>query len=412
MQSLSRKKKKKPSPKFQSGNVRTENPRKRRPQPNSRRRKVDGRKRVDVSKYINKNLETKVQKEYILQHTFEDFDLSKKLLKQISNIGYSKPTEIQDKAIPHILEGKDVIGIAGTGTGKTAAFLIPSIQRIIQQPEDQSVLVITPTRELATQISDEFKKITRGLKLYTTSLIGGTKVDRSIRDLRRTNHIIIATPGRLIDMVNRSYLSLDNFRTLILDEFDRMLDMGFLSDIMEIIQKMSYREQTLLFSATLEDSQKSIVKSITNNPEEIKAGVGTQLTTAIEQDVVYVPKGRKKVDVLIDLLNEDKEQKAILFCETKRQVDQVCKNLQRADIQVDMIHGDKTQKARELALRKFKQGKVRVLVATDVLARGIDVIDVSLVINYEIPRNYNDYIHRIGRTGRAGRTGKAYTLID
>ncbi|MEO1654821.1 MAG: DEAD/DEAH box helicase [Bacteroidota bacterium] len=373
------------------------------------------KEKIDIHKFIRKSQEKKAQVEapYEVTRFFKDFPLRPKLLKQIDGIGYEKPTEIQDKTLETILEERDVIGIAGTGTGKTAAFLIPIIQQLlIGGAPDQYALVITPTRELANQISDEFRKITRKMRLFSTSLIGGIQVDRSIRELRRTNHIIIATPGRLADMVKRKQLSLNNFKVLVLDEFDRMLDMGFKDEVLSFIDAMSERQQTLLFSATLDDSQKKIIQSITQDALVVKAGTGTQNTSAIQQEVREVPKGKNKLAILMELIQEAEGQKVILFCETKRSVEQVCRALQKSDIQADMIHGDKTQKARESALRNLKKGRIQVLVATDVLARGIDVQEVAMVINYEVPSNYNDYIHRIGRTGRAGKSGKAITLID
>ncbi len=379
---------------------------------NFKRNTFQNRNRIDISKYVNKRKDLPAQEPYTHLHTFEDFRLHTDLLRQIKQIGYTKPTEIQDKTIPHTLSKRDVIGVAGTGTGKTAAFLIPIIQGLIENPGNHRALIITPTRELASQIFDEFRKITKGLNLYATSLIGGSSVERSVKALRRTNHVIIGTPGRLMDMAQRRLLPLANFETLVLDEFDRMLDMGFQQDMMNIIGKMDAREQTLLFSATLDHSQKSIIQKITSDAIEVKAGNGTQNSTAIEQEVRHIPKDQKKFEILVDVISQEKNPKVILFCETKRLVNDLCKNLKKVDIPADMIHGDKTQKARENALGKFKKGRVKVLVATDVLARGIDVDDVSLVINYEVPSNYNDYIHRIGRTGRAGKTGKAITFID
>lgn len=383
---------------------------------NSRRgrsfRKSPRNNRMDINKFIKRHLDLKPQDPYFNVHTFKDFQLHEQLIQQIFDIGYVTPTEIQDKTIPDILEGHDLVGIAGTGTGKTAAFLIPIIQKLIEKPANNYSLIIAPTRELANQISDEFRKLTKGLKLYSTSLIGGASVHRSIKALGRINHVVIGTPGRLIDMTKRGYLSLGQFQTLVLDEFDRMLDMGFLNDIKYIHGRMTGKKQTLLFSATMEESQRSIVSGMTDSPIEVTAETGAKLPYSIEQDVVHIPGDRKKVDVLHDIINEIENQKILLFCETKRMVNKVYKNLRMASIRTDMIHGDKTQRAREKALGKFRSGEIKVLVATDVVARGIDVTDVSLVINHEVPRNYNDYLHRIGRTGRAGKTGKAITLID
>jgi len=367
---------------------------------------------IDIKKYTNKDIEKEVSVPYVCTHNFSDFQLHPQLLRQIEKRGYQTPTEIQDKSIPSAIAGHDVIGIAGTGTGKTAAFLIPIIQGLINDPADNSALVVAPTRELASQIMDEFKGLVKGLDLYATALIGGTSVNMSIKALKRTNHIIIGTPGRLLDMMKRGHLKLNKFKTLVLDEFDRMLDMGFLSDIQELEGRMQNKEQTLLFSATIDGSQKNIIKAITKAPVEVKAGISTQKTSAIEQDVIRIPRDKKKFDVLHELIVGEETRKVLLFCETKRRVNEIHKKLVDAKVRVDIIHGDKTQKAREKALRKFRSGHVNVLVATDVVARGIDVTDISLVINYEVPNNYNDYIHRIGRTGRAGKTGKAVTFVD
>ena len=226
------------------------------------------------------------------------------------------------------------------------------------------------------------------------------------------NHVIIGTPGRLIDMVQRRKLSLTKFRTLVLDEFDRMLDMGFVNDIKTLEQGMINKSQTLLFSATVDGSIQSTIAEITNEPVEVKAASNTHDSKSIEQDVLYVPKDQKKMDVLCTYLLSQDSLKAILFCETKSKVNEVHKRLRNSNIKSDLIHGDKAQKVREKSLNKFKKGHIDVLVATDVVARGIDVDDVSLVVNYDIPRSYNDYVHRIGRTGRAGKKGKAITMVS
>jgi ATP-dependent RNA helicase RhlE len=230
--------------------------------------------------------------------------------------------------------------------------------------------------------------------------------------LKRTNHLIIGTPGRITDMVKRRFLDLRKFEILVLDEFDRMLDMGFLPDVRNINSKMTNKSQTLLFSATEDASQHAIISGITESAVRIKAKANKPSLHSIEQEVIRIPSDKRKNQILEDLIIKQNGDKIILFCETRRKVMEVCKNLQIANIPTDMIHGDKSQRDREKALRKFKNGKVSVLVATDVVARGIDITNISLVINYEIPRNYNDYIHRIGRTGRAGKSGRAITLID
>ena len=372
----------------------------------------NNKSRMDVHKFISQQTMTQPPEPYEQMHGFDDFDIHDALKKRISGSRYLIPTEIQDKTIPQILSGKDLIGIAGTGTGKTAAFLIPVIQRLIENPERDLALVIAPTRELVSQTLEEFRKLTGGLNLFAAALIGGVDVGRSIKDLRRTNHLIVATPGRLIDMADRGYVFLDRFKILVLDEFDRMLDMGFLPDVKRIHSKMRNEKQTLLFSATMNESQKTIVDSMTHFPVKVTAGSGNQPIHAIEQDVLNVGKDRTKSEVLYDLISQYKHRKVLLFCETKRKVIKVNKKLQQDNIHSDMIHGDKTQRSREIALKKFRNGQIQVLVATNVVARGIDIDDVSLVINYEAPRDYIDYVHRIGRTGRAGKTGKAITLID
>ena len=366
---------------------------------------------LDLNKYISDGSKVSETKKYETVHTFSDFMLDAELQSKIEQKGFTTPAEIQDKAIPKILEGKDIIGVAGTGTGKTAAFLIPIIQEMIENKRDRYSLIIAPTRELANQINDEFRSLSKGMGIFSTCLIGGSSVYESIKSLKRTNHLVIGTPGRLMDMNRQGKLKFDQFKVLVLDEFDRMLDMGFKDEMREINEKMTNKTQTLLFSATIEKSQKSLMFDIAGDAEQIRAAVDTQKTDAIKQDVLHV-KGKNKFEMMSELLTDSNEDKTILFCETKRNAEKMVKQLRDKSIRADAIHGDKSQRAREIALRKFKRGQVNVLVATDVVARGIDVSDVSLVINYEVPRSYTDYVHRIGRTGRAGKSGRAITLID
>ena len=369
-------------------------------------------KEVKVEKYINKVSDLPEEKEYINQHSFEDFDLHPEILTRISHKGYEKPTEIQDKAIKMVQSGRDIIGVAGTGTGKTATFLLPIIHNLIFLPKQNYVLIVAPTRELASQIALELKYFTKGMPLYHTLLIGGTSVKKSIQDLKRRNHFIIGTPGRICDMLERKLLPIKEFEVLVLDEFDRMLDMGFVKEVMRLNYEMLNKKQTLLFSATVDSTQQRYIDTITDNPIEIKAGKGTHKTKAIAQDILRIPKGFKKMDILKDIILHDDAEKILVFCETKRSVDKIFKHLKGHQIDVGLIHGDKSHRERESALRKFKKGHSKVLIATDVLARGIDISGVDLVINYEIPKDYSDYVHRIGRTGRAGKIGKAITLID
>jgi len=382
---------------------------------NFSRRRVSDRKpataRPNVAQYTNKGTVREEPKAYKSAYTFEDFRLDNRLLAKINDKGYKKPSEIQDKAIVPALDHVDIVGIAGTGTGKTSAFLIPIIQHLLENPAEDYALIIAPTRELANQINDEFLSLTRGLNLYSTCLIGGSSVGENLKALRRRNHLIIGTPGRLQDMAQRRALNFNAFQVLVLDEFDRMLDMGFSKEIQQINKQMTNKQQTLLFSATLDPTQAELVRGMTNDPVHVKAKHSTHDTSAIEQDVRHV-KGQDKLMMVKGVIEEYASARTILFCETKRKADKLSEALRKIQVTSDAIHGDKSQRAREVALRKFKKGQVNVLVATDVVARGIDVKDVALVINYEPPRNYTDYIHRIGRTGRAGKTGQAITLID
>lgn len=381
---------------------------------NGNRNKNKNTTSIDINKFISQAVSPGKQEVYQVTNKFEDFPLTPELIKRIVDRGYTSPTEIQDKSINHILEGKDVVGIAGTGTGKTGAFLIPIINRLLTNPRHFDTLIITPTRELALQIEDEFRKLTRGTKLHSITLIGGTNMNKSLAAFSRPAHIVIGTPGRMMDMAQRGKLAFKNFPVLVLDEFDRMLDMGFVKDIERMISQMTSRKQTLLFSATMPSSQENIVRSIIPNPVKVKASSALKTSSNIDQNVVSVSAGEDKFDSLVTVISNENnsESRVILFCETKRRASKLTKKLNTTGIPSDEIHGNKSQQARERALKRFKTGQIRVLVATDVMARGIDVTDVSMVINYEVPRTYDDYIHRIGRTGRAGKTGKAVTFIN
>lgn len=377
----------------------------------SRRRNQPQQQQVDISRFTNEGGTSKPPKKYINENTFEDFELSDDLLRKIKEKGYQNPSEIQDKTILPALEGRDIVGIAGTGTGKTSAFLIPIVQHILESRLEEYALIIAPTRELANQINEEFLSLTRGLNIFSTCLYGGKPIGENIKALRRKNHVIIGTPGRLQDLVKRRILTFDKYHVLVLDEFDRMLDMGFSKEIQAINSQMKAKDQTLLFSATLDTTQEQLIAEMTSDPLRVKAEQSTQDTNAIRQEVRHV-NGQNKVEIVKALIDHELKTRTILFSETKRKADQISEQLKKSGIASDAIHGDKTQRAREIALRKFSCGQIHVLVATDVVARGIDVKDVELVINYEAPRNYTDYVHRIGRTGRAGKTGRAVTLID
>jgi ATP-dependent RNA helicase RhlE len=283
---------------------------------------------------------------------------------------------------------------------------------LLQNSKPFTSLVVVPTRELALQIKEEFISLSKGMGLYAACFIGGTNLGRDIEQLKRRNHIIIGTPGRLLDLSQRKALRLQEISVLVLDEFDRMLDMGFIDDIRKMVDLMHNRKQTMLFSASVDKMQGSIINQMVQNPVEVKVSSGTSTSDQVDQDIIKVPKGSDKFEMLRNLMDDKQFQKVLIFAETKRLVDRVNKKLNQSGIRSDRIHGDKTQSYRIKALEKFKRGNVQVLVATDVAARGIDVSNVTHVINYQLPMSFNSYLHRIGRTGRANNTGKALTFVD
>lgn len=344
--------------------------------------------------------------------SFDQWPVDNRVKQNLKLKGYQYPTQIQEETIDHLIKGRDLLGIANTGTGKTGAFLIPIIEQLLHGPRPFSSLVVVPTRELALQVEMELKSLTRGLKIYSASFIGGTSLNRDLSRLSRPFHINIGTPGRLLDLVNRRALQLSKTSVLVLDEFDRMLDMGFVKDVQKIVRAMPNRRQTMLFSATLDHTQRSLISQLLMDPVEIKVSSGDSTAKQVEQDVIRVPRQGDKFTMLLDLIVREEFQKVLIFAETKRLVDRVTKRLNNSGVTVDQIHSNKTQNYRIKALDKFRNGKVKVLVATDVAARGIDISDITHVINYQTPLSFDNYIHRIGRTGRAGKTGKAITFVD
>lgn len=343
---------------------------------------------------------------------FKDLNLHPALKENIRQKKYEYPTEIQDRTLEHLLAEKDLIGIAQTGTGKTAAFLIPILQHLLTRKQSFQTLVLVPTRELALQIEDEFNALNRGFGFKFATLIGGTSVSRDVKKLQQKQHLVIGTPGRIEDLAKQGALKLQEFSKLILDEFDRMLDIGFAPAVTRIIQAIPHRQQTILFSATLDPTQRNLINGILTSPVEIMVSSGKATGEHIDQDVIKITQNENKIQVLLDLLKRKEMQKTIVFAETKRTVKQVCIKLNRAGINAEALHGDKTQNHRIKTLEKFRQGRLNVLVATDVAARGLDIDDVTHVINYQVPRTFESYLHRIGRTGRAGKTGKALTFVD
>jgi len=347
---------------------------------------------------------------YIPKNKFEDFKINTALKANISKKGYVNPTPIQDTSIPFVLNGRDVVGIANTGTGKTAAFLIPLLDKIINNPREK-VLIIVPTRELALQINQEFFDFRGHLNIYSVCCVGGMGIHAQISGLRRPNNIVIGTPGRLKDLVDRKVIRLGEFRTIVLDEADRMLDMGFVNDMRYLMENMAPNRQTLFFSATITSEIDKLIKEFLNNPERISVKTGDTARN-VEQDVVRVRKGEDKFESLECLLNKKEFSKVLIFGRTKHGVEKLSKDLVKAGFKAESIHGDKNQSGRQRALKAFRDNQSQILVATDVAARGLDIPNVTHVINYDIPANYEDYIHRIGRTGRANQVGTALTFVS
>ncbi len=374
-------------------------------------RKGPQKKYIHPSKFTNKAVAKADEVVYESKHKFVDFPFGSQLKHNIISKGYETPSAIQDQAIPHIIEGRDVIGLANTGTGKTAAFLLPIIERqsgIMLRP---SVLIVAPTRELAQQIDEQFREFSRGMNLYSTLIVGGVSVDRQVRELKRRPHFVIGTPGRLKDLMQRNILKLDNMTTLVLDEADRMLDMGFLPDIRQIVDAMPRERQTLFFSATITPEIESLTKSFLKDP--VTVSVRTSETSEhVEQDVIEARDKNHKIDLLTELLQQPGYVKVLVFGETKFGVQRLSDHLDQSGIPSAAIHGNKNQSQRQRALKQFKDERVKVLVATDVAARGLDIPNVSHVINFDTPQTYDDYIHRIGRTGRGGASGHAHTFIE
>jgi superfamily II DNA/RNA helicase len=331
-----------------------------------------------------------------------------KLRAQVTAKGYSVPTPIQDKAIPHVREKKDIVGIANTGTGKTAAFLIPLIDRALVH-EHEKTLIVVPTRELATQIYDEYIGFARGLGISAAVVIGGANIRPQIASVRNAR-FVIGTPGRLKDLIERRALDMKSFTAIVLDEADRMLDMGFIPDIRFLMERMHHERHSLCFSATMPPEIERLVGEFLKSPISVSTKTGTT-AHSVEQSVIRITEGASKLGLLEELLRDPALEKVIVFGETKHGVERLTKQLIMRGVRAESIHGNKSSNQRKRSLDAFKGGRVRVLVATDVAARGLDINDVSHVINFDVPHSYEDYVHRIGRTGRAGKEGKALTFV-
>ena len=366
---------------------------------------------IHPSKFVNLTPTTAKTEAYVPTHTFADFALADAVKRNLDSIGFVNPSAIQDQSIPITLDGKDVIGLANTGTGKTAAFLLPIMTHLVQNPQRGSVLIMAPTRELAQQINDEARRFSKDMRIYTTVVVGGTNIDRQIRELKRGPHIIIGTPGRLKDLLNRRALFLDNVNHFVLDEADRMLDMGFINDIRDVAALLPTDRQTLCFSATITPTIQSLIHDFMKNPETVSVRTG-ETSDHVVQDIIEATDKVHKHEILKGMLGKDEFEKVLVFGETKFGVQRLADSLSKDGIPSEAIHGNKSQNQRQRALNAFKSNKVKVLVATDVAARGLDIPNVSHVINFDTPATYEDYVHRIGRTGRGGAHGAAFTFVD
>lgn len=365
--------------------------------------------KIDVNRFVNRVTTETTTLPYQAEHRFSDFALDQRLKQNIIAKGFETPTPIQDQAIPHLLQDRDVIGIANTGTGKTAAFLIPLINKLLLNPQTK-VLIMVPTRELALQIQEELFTFARGLGVRSVLCIGGTNIRQQMNLLRQRPSFVIGTPGRLKDLLERHAFNLSAFNAVVLDEADRMLDMGFIDDMRYLLGLLPKARQSLMFSATFSPQIELLTREFQTDP--IRISVQTRATAAsVDQDIVRVTESQK-LDTLHDLLIKPDFNKVLIFGQTKHGVERLVDSLIERGFKAASIHGNKTQSARQLALRRFKNHEVHILVATDVAARGLDIPEVSHVINFDIPSSYEDYIHRIGRTGRAGRVGKALTFVS
>jgi len=365
---------------------------------------------IDEKLFINKATTATEAEQYVPKHIFADFGIHETLAANLANKGFVQASPIQDQAIPVALTGRDVIGIASTGTGKTAAFLIPLINKLVAD-NNHKLLILAPTRELAMQIEEAFLDFTRGMKLFSVSCVGGAPISRQIRELQAGVHAVIGTPGRVKDLIEQGKINMKYFDSVVLDEADRMLDMGFVDDMRYILGLMPKTKQSLFFSATFSNEIKSLCKDFLNDP--ITVTVKSRDTAAsVDQDVVRVGSDADKLEKLHEILLKENAGKVLIFREMKRHVDGLAEALVARGFKALALHGDMRNRERERAVHDLTTGRAQIVIATDVAARGIDIADITLVINYDIPNNYETYIHRIGRTGRAGKVGQALTFVS
>ncbi|MEK7564474.1 MAG: DEAD/DEAH box helicase [Patescibacteria group bacterium] len=368
--------------------------------------------RIDASRFIQKAVHVE-EKPYVSKHTFSDFPFNPELHKNIARVGYIHPRPIQDQSIPTILKGGDVFGMANTGTGKTAAFLLPLIEKISKtkgMKKGEKVLIMAPTRELALQIESDFRNLAFGFGMFSVACVGGLPIMKQIKEIKLGVSFVIGTPGRLRDLIDQKVLDLSTCNSVVLDEADRMLDMGFRDDMVYIIGKTAKERQTLFFSATLSPEIKKLTEQYLINPAFISVLSG-ETAKNIDQDVIRFRAKEEKFDKLHEVLNKDGSDKVLIFREMKHSVDTLAKELSQAGFKVGGIHGDKRSRERIRILDSFKKNQINILIATDVAARGLDIPDVTHVINYDVPQTYDTYVHRIGRTGRAGKKGTALTFV-
>ena len=380
---------------------------------NSRRTNSGSKRRgqyIDPSRFVKVATPVQEAEAYVPMHEFMDFEVNQHIKDNLAAKGFVAPTPIQDQTITVALEGYDVIGIANTGTGKTAAFAVPLLHHLITFA-DSKALIVAPTRELAQQIDQECRSIGKGSGLTGALLIGGANIGPQLRDLRGNPRIVIGTPGRIKDHIERHTLDLATFNMVVLDEVDRMLDMGFVNDVRQILNSLAPARQSFFFSATMDPKVKSLIETFSHEPVTISVKSGDTVDS-VHQDVVRFADKADKLEKLHDILNDTQVSKVIVFDETQRSVERLSKELIDRGFEADAIHGGKTQGQRQRALDKFKQNRIKILVATDVAARGIDVADISHVINFTQPQSYEDYVHRIGRAGRAGKVGYALTFVE
>ncbi len=365
---------------------------------------------IDPARFVRRAVITEAREQFVPEHQFSDFEMHDVLKRLIADRGYQVPTPIQDRAIPHALRGDDVVGIANTGTGKTAAFLLPIIESVLAHA-DHRALIMVPTRELAIQIAHELAGFTKGLRISSAVFVGGTSVFRDVQKARQNVSIVIGTPGRLKDLIERKALRVERMQTVVLDEADRMLDMGFIHDMRAIMAQTPAERRTLFFSATMTPNIERLIGAFLRNP--VKISVRTEETAdSVDQDVVHIEHGMSKFNTLCELIARPEFERVLVFGATKHGVERLAKDLCAHGIRAESIHGNKTHHKRQSALKAFKDAHARVLVATDVAARGLDIRGITHVINYDLPMTYEDYVHRIGRTGRGGKTGTALTFVE